>query len=357
MRLFECQNCGQLVYFENSHCLRCGHTLGFRVEDMELHALTPDDDGTWHPVADPDRSYRFCANAAHDACNWLVPTEEPETLCIACRLNRTIPDLDNPENLALWQKIEIAKRRLVFSLLRCGLPIVAKVDDKPQGLAFDFLADDGTPDGTKVTTGHADGLITLNVAEADDAHREKHRLEMGEPYRTLLGHFRHEVGHYYWDVLVRDRNHLDAYRALFGDERADYGEALQNHYQNGPPANWPDHFVSSYATAHPWEDWAETWAHYLHIMDTLEMAGAFNLRVRPDAGTDKDLSARLDFDPYDGRPFDDLIAGWLPLTYAVNSLNRSMGQPDLYPFVLPPDVIEKLRFVHNLISRGAEKAD
>lgn len=350
MRLFECQNCGQLVYFENSHCLRCGHALGFRVEDMELHALTPGADGAFQLVAEPEATYRLCANAQHDACNWLVPADSPEALCLACRLNRTIPDLSNPDNLAHWQRIETAKRRLLFSLLRLGLPVTPKTEENGPGLAFDFLAESGTAEGG-VTTGHADGLITLNVAEADDAWREKHRQEMGEPYRTLLGHFRHEVGHYYWDVLIRDRNHLDPFRAVFGDERADYGEALQRHYQNGPPADWPDHFVSAYATAHPWEDWAETWAHYLHIMDTLETAGAFNLRVRPDAGTDKTLSARLDFDPYDGRPFDDLIAAWLPLTYAVNSLNRSMGQPDLYPFVLPPAVMDKLRFVHDFVAR------
>ncbi|MFN4088963.1 MAG: putative zinc-binding metallopeptidase [Alphaproteobacteria bacterium] len=352
MRLFECQHCGQLVYFENTHCERCGHSLGFRVEDMALHALTPAGNDLWRPVADPDRTYRYCGNAAHAACNWLVPAESTDgesALCVACSLNRTIPDLGDPENLQRWQRIETAKRRLVFSLLRLGLPIVPKIQDPEGGLAFDFLAGDASQGGTGVLTGHSEGLITLNVAEADDAWREKHRLDMGEPYRTLLGHFRHEVGHYYWDVLIRRRSHIGPYRALFGDERADYDAALEAHYRDGPPADWPQHFVSAYAAAHPWEDWAETWAHYLHVMDTLETAAAFNLRVRPEAGTDPELSTRFDFDPYDGRPFDDLVAAWLPLTYAVNSLNRSMGQPDLYPFVLPPAVIGKLRFVHDLV--------
>ena len=199
-------------------------------------------------------------------------------------------------------------------------------------------------------TGHADGLITLNIAEADDAEREARRAALNEPYRTLLGHFRHEVGHHYWNLLVRDGGLLDEFRSMFGDERADYGESLQRHYADGAPADWQERHVTAYASAHPWEDFAETWSHYLHIVDTLETAGAFGMRVRPRLGGDEQaMSAAVDFDPYVNGPFDRIVDAWLPLTYAVNSLNRSMGQPDLYPFVLGPAAIRKLGFIHALV--------
>lgn len=354
MKLFECQHCGQLLYFENARCERCGHDLGYLPELATLSALTLQEGEVWYALATPERLWRFCANARHGACNWMLPAEAEESLCIACRLNRTIPDISVPENLSRWQRIENAKHRLVYALLRFGLPVIPKADDETRGLAFDFLSEDGVlPDsGTAVMTGHAEGLITLNVAEADDAVRERTRSEMGEPYRTLLGHFRHEVGHYYWERLVQDGGRLQSCRAVFGDDSADYGEALKRHYAEGPPPDWRDNFVSSYASAHPWEDFAETWAHYLHIVDTLETAAAFGLRVQPRAGADANLSVEIATDPYRTADFDRLIASWLPLTYAVNSLNRSMGQPDLYPFVLAPAVIEKLRFIDAMVQRA-----
>jgi hypothetical protein len=351
MRLFECQHCGQMLYFENTRCEKCGHALGYLPERVVLSALVQRDVDLWSPLADPERISRFCANAQHDACNWLVPAEAMDTLCQACRLNRTIPNLSVAEHLPLWQRLEVAKRRMVYGLLRLGLPIVDKAQDPERGLAFDFLAD---PDPTlrespQVMTGHAEGLITINIAEADDAERERRRQDMAEPYRTLLGHFRHEIGHYYWERLVRNGPWLEPFRALFADERQDYGSCLQAHHAAGPPADWPARFISGYAAAHPWEDWAETWAHYLHLVDTLETAQAFNLRLRPEAGRDPALAVAASFDPYRHGDFGAMIATWLPLTYAVNSLNRSMGQPDLYPFVLAPAVVEKLRFVHDLV--------
>jgi hypothetical protein len=197
-------------------------------------------------------------------------------------------------------------------------------------------------------TGHDNGLITLAVREADDVVREKVRSEMGEPYRTLLGHFRHESGHYFWDRLVAtDPARLEACRGLFGDDQADYGEALKKHYGEGAPANWQNDFVSMYATMHPWEDFAETWAHYLHIVDTLETAAAFGIKVKPRRARGA-LAASVDFDPYRASNMDMLINAWLPVEFATNSMNRSMGQMDLYPFVLSPKVIEKLGFIHAL---------
>ncbi len=359
MKLFECQVCGNALYFENIYCEACDAVLGFVPGTETLSALAAEGDGRWHALATPGSRHRFCANAEHGACNWLIPEDNEETRCSACRLNRTIPDLSQPENWRRWHRLELGKHRLVYSLIRLGLPLANKADDPDAGLAFDFLADPGPTfrEGERVMTGHAQGLITINLGEADDAERERHRQDMAEPYRTLLGHFRHEIGHYYWERLVRDGSMLDPFRTLFGDERENYGTALQEHYAAGPPDGWAERYVSAYAAAHPWEDWAETFAHCLHIVDTLETAQAFGVRIEPGtANGGRDLATGIDFDPYDEPDFDVLVRAWLPLTYAVNSLNRSMGQPDLYPFVLPPAVIEKLRFVHGALRAGRNTA-
>ncbi len=350
MKIFECQHCGQLLYFENIRCESCGSALGFVSERRELSALRQDNN-LWRSLAAPDRRYRYCANYNNDACNWLVDAGTGDSLCRACELNRTIPDLGSGNNLLYWQRLERAKRRMVYSLLRFDLPLASKAREPQTGLAFDFLADEPSfREDARVMTGHAHGLITINIAEADDAQRERFRTRMAEPYRTLLGHFRHEVGHYYWERLVySDPTRLDAFRACFGNESLDYNQALQNHYNNGPPANWGQQFVSAYAASHPWEDWAETWAHYLHLVDTLETAYAFGLQLEPRTGNGRELSSHVAFDAYRQRDFDALIAAWLPLTYALNSLNRSMGHDDLYPFVLTPQIQRKMRLIHDLI--------
>ncbi|HRQ48805.1 MAG TPA: putative zinc-binding metallopeptidase, partial [Rhodocyclaceae bacterium] len=273
--------------------------------------------------------------------------------CRSCRLNRTIPDLGVAGNKDLWQSLETEKRRLVFTLLRLGLPVVPRNRDA-SGLEFDFLADvePSFNERSRVLTGHVRGLITVNVAEADPAQRERMRGRMAEPYRTILGHFRHESGHYYWDRLIRDGHWLDAWRNLFGDEQLDYAQALEHHYRYGPPLHWGQRFISAYASSHPWEDWAESWAHYLHIVDTLETAYQFGLRSRPRAGDSSAPGVAHDFDPYNLDDFEPLIEQWLPLTFALNSLNRSMGHAHAYPFVLAPAVIEKLTFVHRVVRKS-----
>lgn len=342
MKLFACQNCGQPLYFENTHCESCGYQLGYLPANETVTALAKDgnrNSDLWRALAEPNGRYRYCANAMHAVCNWLVPADSGETLCVACRHNRTIPDLSLQQNLVNWSKIETAKHRLFYSLLRLKLPLVTKAED-PNGLAFDFK----TAAGEAVMTGHADGVITLNLNEADDAERERARHRLGEPYRTLLGHFRHEIAHYYWGRLVNDHPVHASFRQLFGDERADYGASLKQHYDNGPPPDWSEHFVTAYASSHPWEDFAETWAHYFHMVDTLETAKAFGLHVT----VGSKLGTIIDFDPYNA-DMERIIDAWLPLTFAVNSINRSMGVSDLYPFVLAPAVIVKLAFVHRLI--------
>jgi hypothetical protein len=360
MKLFECQHCGQPLYFENTRCESCGHHLGYLPAKETITALEQDGPDEWRALAEPTTRYRYCANAQHEVCNWLVPAESPELFCAACRHNRTIPDLSQPERHENWRKVELAKHRLFYTLLRLRLPLKTKREDPQGGLAFDFLAQppDGAPADGPVLTGHANGLITINLAEADDVERERRRHQMREPYRTLLGHFRHEIAHYYWDRLVAGSPSLDAFRQLFGDERQDYAAALQRHYADGPPPDWAEQFVTAYASVHPWEDWAETWAHYFHMVDTLETAGAFGIRVRPNVTMGANLAVTVDFDPHHVA-MARIVDSWLPLTFAVNSINRSMGIPDLYPFVLSPRVIVKLSFIHDRIhsAAGHEAAD
>jgi hypothetical protein len=302
----------------------------------------------------PDKQFVHCANAQHGACNWLIeyePGEDP--FCRACRHNALVPDIADPANLKRWQVIERAKKRLFYSLLRFRLPLATRAEDSLHGLSFQFLNEDIAP--APVMTGHESGIITLALKEADDAAREYRRTTLNEPYRTLLGHFRHEVGHHFWDLLIGNQlDALAAFRNLFGDEREDYGAALQRYYQAGAPDGWQGSHISAYATSHPWEDWAETWAHYLHIVDTTEMAAAFGVRLDPKVDVSGDLTTRIDFDPYRLGRIDELIEHWVPLASLINNLNRAVGQHDAYPFVLTPTVIDKLAFIQELVRKAGQ---
>jgi hypothetical protein len=349
MKLFECPICSQRLYFENTRCEQCGCTLGYVPERADLTALGAMGGSLWRALDDKGGKFRFCNNAAWDACNWLIEADEPGDYCRACRLNRTVPDLSDIDNLMRWRVLERAKHRLVYSILALKLPLVDRFTDPAHGLAFDFLAGSRDDGADLAQIGHANGVITIAVEEADDVHREVNRNELSEPYRTVLGHFRHEVGHYYWDRLVTPGVLRDTFRNLFGDERRSYSDALAAHYTDGPPENWRANHVSSYASAHPWEDFAETWAHYLHIVDTVETASYFGMRLDPDAGRELDGDAATRFASVDATDFDALIAAWVSLTYALNCLSLSMGQRELYPFVLAPAALGKMRFVHGLI--------
>ncbi|WP_279482060.1 putative zinc-binding peptidase [Aureimonas sp. SK2] len=363
MKLFSCPSCDQVVFFNNVLCERCGHALGYEPRANRVLALEPTGTDFVSVGRGSDGSHwRYCDNYQYGVCNWLVPADSEELLCLADRHNMMVPDLSNPDNQALWAKMEAAKHRLFYTLLRLRLPLYTRAE-YPEGLGFKFLADDPAT-GEKVMTGHADGVITVALAEADDAEREKRRTAMGEPYRTLLGHFRHEVGHWYWDILVRDGGALDECRALFGDDSQDYGEALKTHYANGPKPNWQEEYVSSYAAVHPWEDFAETWAHYLHIVDSLEVAGSWGMTIHPRLDRDGILTTDLDFKVYDdATTIEEINDGWLAVSQALNSMNRAMGLQDLYPFVLSPTVVAKLGFIHDLVhgrvghaARPAERA-
>lgn len=378
-RAYRCR-CGQAIFFPNSQCLACGAALGYDPEKAELLPLQagglPNTWRHWPAGNEAERGagehalYLRCANfSGPAACNWLLstrtdpqadasqgaaPPSGPSALCKACRLNRTIPDLDDPahpDNGLLWGQVEQAKRRLISALMVLGLPVASRVTEDPKcGLMFDFLRDSG-PSG-HVTTGHDSGLITINLEEADDAAREATRKAMREPYRTLLGHFRHEVGHYYWGRLVKDSDWLAGFRTLFGDERMDYAGALQRNYAEGPRPNWPQHFVSAYASAHPWEDWAECWAHYLHMRDAVDTAISFGLSTErmPLALTPFKIDALWQPQHAGAVQFLNFLNTWTQLATLLNEMSRAMGQPDFYPFALPREVVAKLHFIHLLVS-------
>lgn len=364
MKTFQCV-CGNTIHFENTGCLACGRTLGFLPDRGVLSALEPAGEGRWralHPAA-ADGVYRMCNNYKEEnVCNWMLPADDPKALCRACRLNHVIPNLSEEKNRVLWYRIEGAKRRLLYTLYELGLPITDRDDEPDSGVVFQFLSNPKDIHGFSadvgqnrhVITGHRSGLITINVAEADSSAREEMREKMNELYRTLLGHFRHEIGHYYWDRLVCDTGWIENFRSLFGDERQDYDQALQRYYADGAPSDWRQSFVSAYATSHPWEDWAETWAHYLHMVDTLETAHDFGFAIQGrqvlplSVALSEGQRQESDSAPVSAS-FEEIISDWGALTVALNALNRSMGLADAYPFVLSPRTVEKLRFVHQVI--------
>jgi hypothetical protein len=344
MRLYQCR-CGAPLYFANTQCLACGTAVGY---DPAGDVMRPVDDGS---------DMVWCANGTqHQVCNWLTHFQGPP-LCISCRLNHFIPDLSQSGSPALWHKMELAKRRMVHWLLFRGLPVVPRSENS-RGLAFDFVL---PQPGEHITTGHDAGLITLNLLEADESVRERNRHELGEPYRTLLGHFRHEIAHYYWwrwfdPADGSDLQWLPALRSLFGDEKADYAQAMQWYYTEGPPPDWPQHYISAYASMHPWEDWAETWAHYMHITDALETARSNSLRrsgTRLQAAPDH-ASLRLPepFKKTKDVEFREMITAWMHLAPALNEMSLSLGHGDLYPFVPAPEVLQKLHCIHRMVKGG-----
>jgi hypothetical protein len=400
MKPFRCGHCQQTVFFENTQCGRCHATLGFVPGERAMAAFQAPEDGSsdgWarlaaaesdegsgekaDPPADgapgpakaavdgappdpaladaedaPDATvWRACANRLeHGVCNWMLDPADDHRLCLSCRLTQVIPSLDNPRNLEHWGAIERAKRRLVYTLLMLGLTPRPKtgLDDK-DGLAFHLL--ESLPGQAPVLTAHNDGLITLNIAEADDVHREATRISMHEPVRTLLGHFRHEVSHYLQQRYVDDTPGIDTCREVFGDERASYDEALKAYYAEGAPEDWHTRFVSAYASSHPWEDWAETCAHYLLVIDAVETASAWGLELSSAAAATHPVDPTVESVPVESL----VLEQWLPVAQFLNAMNRSLGLADAYPYLLPPAVLAKMATVQRLLadSPRARQAD
>jgi hypothetical protein len=351
LKTFYCDGCGNLVFFENVKCVNCSRALGFLPAAPDLFAFEPAENENWRPLASAQKGqlYHLCANGQkYEACNWMVAADDPNPFCLSCRLNELIPNLSNKNNLERWKKLEMAKRRILYTILRVGLPLEGSTGTEPLRLRFKFAED--IPGEPPLLTGHDNGLITINIAEADDVERERRRVNLHEPYRSLLGHMRHELAHYYWDLLIDKSDWLPGFRAMFGDESADYGEALKKYYEQGAPADWQSRHVTAYASAHPWEDWAETWAHYFHIMDVMETASDFGLALRPQHPSAKSMTSQPT-DPFDSNAsFEKILQNWYPITYALNSINRGMGLPDIYPFVLSAKVIGKLQFIHQVVN-------
>ncbi|WP_101339872.1 putative zinc-binding metallopeptidase [Cereibacter azotoformans] len=324
MQRFSCPSCRQEIFFRNTACLACGAQLRFDPDtgfaDLQEGSGTP------------------CANREVINCNWTAHEGVP--LCLSCLHTTVVPDLSIHDNRERWERIETAKRPLILMLHRLRLPLF-----DGQGAAVPRFELKGDPlDGSapRILTGHANGTITLNIAEADDAERERIRSEMNEPYRTLTGHLRHEVAHHYWDVLTEGRaDRLGQLREVFGDERQDYAVALQTHYAEGPPPDWPDHFISAYATAHPWEDFAESWAHVFHLLDGIETAQAFGLLTS--ATLPQGLEALIE------EPMSRLTGVWVELVIALNAVNQALGHETFYPFVLAPAVVRKQEAIRALI--------
>ena len=331
MIAFACPACAHLVTFESARCLNCSTPLGFDLDGRRMCA------------AGASGAKRRCANEELAGCNWLATGDG--ALCASCALTRTRPNDSDENGLGGFAAAERAKRRLLFELFDLGLPVEGW-NEREGGLAFALLSSEREPVGT----GHADGLITLDLAETDPAHRERLRVKLGEPYRTVLGHFRHEIGHYYQPILVPPGSPQELRcRELFGDERADYQRALESYYSSGAAPGWEAEHVSAYATMHPWEDWAETFAHYLHVRDTLQTAASWGVRVEGPALQTADI-APLESEPRGvGGGVGEMLEAWIPLSYALNAINRSMGALDLYPFVLGPAVERKLEFIGGLI--------
>lgn len=367
MTPFACTHCGRTVYFENTHCESCGSLLGFvpgerRMVSFEPVATVGEAASAGWLKREAVASDRGAATAprhdhgmpcgnrtAHQVCNWMLDPGDAGPLCQSCRLTQVIPSLAGAHHLGQWAAIERAKRRLMYTLMGLGLtPRPIGADRLGRGLCFQLL--EAQPGGPPVLTGHVEGVITLNIAEADDVHRETTRVAMGEPVRSLLGHLRHEVSHYLQWRHVEDSPAMDRCRRAFGNEHEDYGAALQRHYRQGPPADWPSTHVSPYASAHPREDWAETCAHFLLVVDALETASAWGLRL------DGPAPARPAPRAFADGPLDDrVLTQWLPLAQFLNAMNRSLGLPDSYPFLLPMPVLDKMACVQALLDEAARR--
>lgn len=342
MQRFTCE-CGNVLFFGSSRCLKCSSDVGYDPQRGAMQRVRP------------GSTMKRCQNGVnHNVCNWLLPASATAVLCVACRMNRTIPDLSADRNHMLWARMEMAKRRLIYTLLRLGISLPTKKDDAKNGLAFDIVSTLANP---TVTTGHLNGVITVNLEEADDSYRQFNRQQLGENSRTLLGHFRHESAHYLWQRNLSELAWDDplrlAFRERFGDEWTDYAAALSTYYQNGAPGDWEKHCITAYASSHPWEDWAETWAHYLQIIDGLETCESLGIQVQfialplvilpVESGA---LPAVLPAMPAEDGEFLAWLQRWMCLSTVLNEISCSLGEPALYPFVISVKAAQKLRLAH-----------
>ncbi len=352
MQRFTCE-CGNSLFFGSTRCLSCGKEVGFDLCS-----------GTMIKIA-PSGKFRRCQNGVfHGVCNWTVAEGSRDKLCLACTMNQVIPDLNDTRNKLLWERTETAKRRLLYTLHRLGIKIPSKKEDPQNGLAFEIVSIVLNP---SVTTGHLNGVITVNLEEADDTYRQINRQQLGENSRTLLGHFRHESAHYFWRRFLSDLEWGDpqrmAFRERFGNESKDYAASLESHYRLGAPLEWEQQFISAYAASHPWEDWAETWAHYLQMVDGLETCEAMGIHVQNLTLPLMILPVQSGFlptclvpPPGEDDTFLAMLQRWLCLSTVLNEVSDSLGESPLYPFVISVPIAQKLRLAHYFAGKwGTEK--
>lgn len=357
-RHFHCR-CGQGVSFDCLQCPHCDAKLGYDPDRGHMQILEAASDGHWRAAdAAPNAArYQRCANFdGAPQCNWLVPVQRRAShrLCRCCRLNRIVPDTRRMANRSLWKNTESAKRRLVALLLALQLPVESRVMENPEhGLAFDLMV--GGHGFPPVMTGYLNGIVTIDVNEADDYSRESMHAAVGEPCRTVMGQLRHASGHYYWHRLIESSDLLVPFRLQFGDDTRHHGQALLEYHNKGPSHDWSARHVSAFASAHPLEDWAETWAHYFLMLDTLDTAldfgmarGSIGLLRQPPQASEPNRSAALPARK-DHRAFAPFIEAWTELTGMLNELSLSMGLLAFYPCALSTVAVDKLHFVHGVM--------
>ncbi len=312
MRVYHCPKCRNRVWFNNCTCT-CGLMVGYDPDaDAMVSEFTP------------------CTNRDAIGCNWTADGDSG--FCRSCSMTRTHPDMAVDGNAELWTRAEAAKRWVIANLVALGWFGRNDAGDRP---VFKLLSETTRDGPARTVMGHADGLITINVSEADPAEIVARRERMEEPYRTMIGHFRHEIAHFLFLRLAAENEGFEvAFRVMFGDEREDYGGALKRHYAAEDDGGWRDAHISHYASAHPHEDWAETAAHVMHLTDLLDSAQAlgFTNETPPD-----NLAAAMD------------------IGLAVNHLNRSMGMEDAYPFVVTEVVRQKLDFAAEALDRSGRQ--
>lgn len=335
MRRFSCF-CGASVGFEHTQCNLCGARLAYDVNKQRMRSLSEFGD-QWRCL-DNSELRNFCVNGnQYGVCNWLAEPECEHGFCFACGFNRTIPNQSLAGNQQRWHVLERAKKRLFVTLLQLDLPLQNGWRAPDKGLLLDFIEDQRSqPDHypeTFVSTGYAAGVITINTLEADDIQRMAVRRAMNEPYRTVLGHMRHESGHYYWGWVLQHADLVKEVERLFGNMQGHYDEAIDAYYKNGAKANWQNRYISAYASAHPVEDWAETWGHYLHIYDALDTAYAHG-QISQCPG-ELTMAQRLQH--------------WCDISVVLNELNRSIGLDDAYPFLIGPVVQDKLALIDKVV--------
>jgi hypothetical protein len=343
MRRFHCDRCGEAVEFAAHRCPGCDAPLGYADDERTIRVLVPTVDAATYRIGVHERLVWRCLNSAW-GCNWMLPAGSSSAWCRSCQLTRGRPDDARPDAVVAWMAAEAAKRRLVHQLDELALPIDVRSSSVPDGLAFDLVH---LP-GEGGITGHLDGVVTLDLAEADDGHREDLRRQLGEPFRTVIGHLRHEIAHHYWGRLVGQTDQLADFRRRFGDERVDYAAAVERHYAGVNGAWDPTRFVTAYAASHPLEDWAETFAHYLHIVDALDTAVAHDL-------IPSESRALLVADPFATLEFDAVLDAWRPINIAVSAIAETLGGPAVYPFDPVGAVVDKLNFVHLQVAAHSER--